>query len=161
MGDVNVEELRAQIREEEAAAFKAQQEEIVQLRARIREEERASLLAEQARIAELRAFVSALQSEGLALAADEEKIVAFLSALPAEQIETGKEILRARVVDLRELGSGAHGRGEQQEQELPRAIVVSLRSWLQAGNEMEEFFQINPELGEMAQYDLSEFKKAE
>lgn len=99
--------------------------------------------------------------KGLPVKADE--LTAFLSSLTPEQCETA-ETLFSRVVDtglipLSELG---HSKVLSGTKPLPEAIAASLKSWLDGGMEMADFFSVNAvELGSQADYDLSVFTKQE
>jgi hypothetical protein len=93
----------------------------------------------------------------------QEELTAFLSALPADQYPKAEailsRILHAGLVNYQEQG---HSRELQGTKELPDVIRPMLRSWLKAGKELSEFFQVNSvELGAQSDYNLTDFVSKE
>lgn len=87
----------------------------------------------------------------------------YLQVLPVEQLDPTLEILEkvkaAKVVDFTERG---HSRTLQGVRELPEPIKATLKSWLDNGGKLDEFFRVNAvELGAQSDYNLSEFQPKE
>lgn len=150
--------LREQIRNEVMAEIQARQVTEAALREQLRAELLPQIEAEVARHQELVAFAAEVTSGAVALAMPADEVVAFLEALPVDQIARAQAMLKAKIVELGERGSAGSGRGDNQVVTLDAPILAALREWVAAGGKVAEFFTVNKdELGEMAQYDLSEF----
>ena len=149
------EELREQIRAELEAELAEQRKTEAQLRAQIREEMRPQIEAELARRQRIVAFAEQLTTGAVALSTPAEQVVAFLEAQPAELLDQAMSLLQAPVVEFREQGSSA-GREETQLKALPEEFVRALR----AGDlELADLDNEILELGDLGQYDLSEFER--
>jgi hypothetical protein len=99
--------------------------------------------------------------DGKAPIVDAEKLTAFLASLPepTQAMDIIKAVATAERVDFTEKG---HGRQMSGTQPLPDNLKPVLLSWLKAGQSKADFFQVNAvELGNMEDYDLSEFKEKE
>jgi phage I-like protein len=152
---VNEEELREQIREEVLAEMEEEERTRAELREQVREEVEAAYLAERETVTELTEF-----AEEVNLAADPEQVAELMAQMDEDEREAWREVLEAGYVDLSERGSSREGQGGAQE--LPAGMRKHLESWLEAGHDLEEFFEINAaELGEMSEYDLTEFEDRE
>lgn len=150
--------LREQIRKEVMAEIQARQVTEAALREQLRAELRPQIEVEMARHQEIVAFAAEVTSGAVALAMSADEVVAFLDALPADQIERAKAMLKAKTVELGERGSAGSGRGDDQVVTLDAPVLATLREWVAAGGKVVEFFAVNrDELGEMNQYDLREF----
>jgi len=64
--------------------------------------------------------------------------------------------MEAKIVDFQEEGS--NGKAEQ-KQVLPAELKPFMSKWVAAGKTPESFFEVNPEIGLAADYDLAEFAK--
>lgn len=125
-----------------------------------RKEERERVLAEQERKGKIATFAQKVTLGKRALPTKPEELVALLDATPdtvRPQWEAllGK-IAEAGTVDLSELGSSADGGAKQ----LPVYAKRLLSEWVSKKKTVAEFFEANPELGEMVQYNLAEFAGA-
>lgn len=91
---------------------------------------------------------------GLPVKADE--IETFLSQLNNQQRAMAESILsrtwESGLNSFKELGHGKRPTGSVKDPFVTRLA----KQWVSDGNELEQLFAINPELGDMAQYDLSE-----
>ena len=160
--EVNLDELRAQVREELLAEFKAEKEQVAELRAQVRTELEAELREEFERRQAFVEFAESVTTGEHALSAKPEQIVELMEALPdTETVDTFKALLKAKVVDFSENGSageGDLGEGDGDgKKKLPEPIAEQLRS-----KELELADLSSPvlNLGDLSQYDLSEFKEA-
>jgi phage I-like protein len=152
---MNEDELREQIREEVLAELEEEERTRAELREQVREEVEAAFLAERETVADLTEF-----AEGISLAAEPETVAELMARMDEEEREAWQEVLEAGYVDLSERGSSREGQGGAQE--LSAGMRKHLESWLEAGHDLEEFFEINAaELGEMSEYDLTEFEDRE
>ena len=156
------EEIRAELRAELAESQPDRAELEEEVRAELAETIRAEVEAESERRAELEAFAAEVcGSEDVALGYEPGELVELMAGMGEEQVERLQAVLRAKVVEFGERGSSREGR-EHGEAELPEDITRMARQWVDAGFELEEFFEVNAaELGEMGQYDLSEFEVSE
>jgi hypothetical protein len=98
---------------------------------------------------------------GLPVKSDDLK--AWLLSLDKKQADFARELLtnvaKNGPIDYRERG---HGKTQQGTQILPPMIAASLRSWIDAGQSVAEFFRVNAvELGNMSDYNLAEFQGKE
>jgi hypothetical protein len=98
---------------------------------------------------------------GLPVKSDDLKT--WLLSLDKKQAEFARDLLtnvaKNGPIDYRERG---HGKVQQGTQILPPMIAASLRSWIDAGQSMAEFFRVNAvELGNMSDYNLAEFQGKE
>jgi phage I-like protein len=151
------EALREQIRAELEAELREQQQTEVELREQIRAEMREQVEAELERHQQLVAFAEEVTGGDVALTVPADEVVAFLAALPEEQVETAMSLLRGKLVELGERGSSARGRSEETAllQPLPDEYAAKLR----AGElELSDLGDPILGLGDLDQYDLSEFK---
>jgi hypothetical protein len=161
MTDQEKEELRKKIREEERARVEAElsqkHQQETELREQIRQEERKAAEAElkerYERRAELTEFANQICGEdGVALSAKPEEVVEFLEALPADKVEVGKRLLKAKVVDFSERGHGGDtNNGKLKVPDHARADIISGELTL------KELFDANVLPGKAEDYDLSEF----
>lgn len=90
-----------------------------------------------------------------------EEMEAFLGSLNEGQ-RRGAESIFGRIheqglIEFRELG---HGRTVKGTAELEKPYAALLDRWIKDGNTIDEFFDINPELGDAAQYNLSKYQEA-
>lgn len=127
------------------------------------EEQVAARLAKQKQEEDIKTFVAQLVAgDGKkALAIDGDKTTAFLTAQPdpTAAMELLKEFNTAALLSFDEKG---HGKVMTGSQPLPDALKPILLSWLASGKTKAEFFQVNAvELGNMEDYDLSEFIEKE
>lgn len=124
------------------------------------------LLAQEQRkanIAELVAKITGGSPETpKGLPVDKDELTAVLLSLPVETSDKLtamlKKIQTTGLVDFSEKGHDGHG---EQKSELLPEFKASLKSWVTAGKPIAEFFAINPEVGEMSAYNLSEFETKE
>jgi hypothetical protein len=90
----------------------------------------------------------------------EDEINAFFMSLSPEQLDNAEKIfteIRAKgLVPFEEMG---HRRDMSGNKQLPDYAKALLKGWVDGGNTVEEFFKANQtELGEMAAYNLAEFR---
>ena len=109
-------------------------------------------------------FARKLTAEGeyaLALKADE--LTARILALPESEkvMELVGLIADAKIVNFSERGHNGKEKEEQTGAKLPEAIEGLLSAWVKAGKSPEEFFAVNPELGQASEYDLSAYQEKE
>lgn len=160
--NITEEELRAEIQKQERAKLRKDMEDAnareARLRAEIHDQERKLIEAEMAEQREVAQLAERLCSGKSALSAPQEQVSGVLmrvedKALRQEIID----LLGSPRVDLTEHGSERDGEGGLKE--LPGAYKPLLRMWLDDGNEIARFFEVNAdELGESAQYDLKAFQ---
>jgi len=156
------EELREEIRQEEAANLARERKAEAELRKQIRAEERELLEAERARHDELVTFAQTVcgGEGGQGLSEPVEEVVAFLEAVPEAAQAQARRMLQAKVVDFGEVGSRRDGEPGGNGRLDPR-IAAMLQKWVDGGESVEAFFEANPEIGEMSGYDLAEFRASE
>lgn len=163
MNEQELAELRERIRLEEREKIEVELLRVDELRVELREKVRAEVEVELAakferrgRLVEFAAEVCA-DGEGAGLAAKAEDVVGFLDGLDDDQVVEAMALLKGKVVDLREIGSTGDG---DRSVVLDEAYLGHLRKWMASdGNTVAGFFEVNEEeLGDMGQYDLSEFE---
>ena len=90
------------------------------------------------------------------------EVVALLLSLPEKQALAVEKIL-ANALDgaINFSMRGLDGNGFIQKPELPKEVKGFLKTWVEAGKAVDDFFKINLELGNPADYNLSEFAKKE
>ena len=127
----------------------------------------AALLAEReqkAHIAQLATRLTGGTTEKpIGLTVGHDRIVSFLSALPAELLPEAEAILvnaaEQAPIHFEEVG---HSRVLQGTTQLPENIKPALSAWLGRGLSLEGFFETNSvELGVMSDYNLTEFSNKE
>jgi hypothetical protein len=92
----------------------------------------------------------------------QEEVETFLMSLNDQQREAAESILsRTHETGLVQFSELGHGKRFSGTVTFPSEFSAPLTSWIADGNSMKEFFKINPELGEMSQYNLDEYKEAE
>jgi hypothetical protein len=155
------------VQPEQAAIEEPTADAVAELTQQIREDERARWQAhyqaqlaqerEQAHIAE---FAQKMQAAGLVIGYEE--IEAFLGSLNTAQREGAESILTRIVegglVQFNELGHSK--RLDRETVELSGFLANTLRQFVADGGTPEEWFRINPELGDMNRYDLSAYEEA-
>ena len=147
-------ELRERIREEERQKLEAREAELAEMRATMRAELEAELREQFARRQELATFAAEITSGEQGLSAKPEEVVAALEGLEPERQELVKGLLRAKVVEFGEAGSGREGTAGKVE--LPAEYAGRLDS-----GELSLADLSNPilGLGELGQYDLAKWQK--
>lgn len=127
--------------------------ELVEAKVNARWQEKIELMQRESAAAELARDVTA---KGIPYQA--EVLTAELMKLPPAQLEFWGNALKTIATnglnDFAELGHGKRVNGKVNDPFVTRLA----QKWVQDGNELEQLFAINPELGDMAQYDLSEVK---
>lgn len=126
---------------------------LVESRVNARWQEKIELMQRESAAAELARDVTA---RGIPYQA--EVLTAELMKLPQAQAEFWGNALKTIAAnglnDFAELGHGKRVNGKENNPFVTRLA----QQWVADGNELEQLFAINPELGDMAQYDLSEVK---
>ena len=147
--------LRAQLRKEMETEMAAEKTRLAELRTDVRKEVEVELEARFARRKELVEFADGLCSGDRALSTPPDQVVAFLEALPEDQVEAAKAMLQAKVVPLAELGSSGDGRDNGGKKKLPDEYAAMLRA-----GELEVVDLANPvlQLGDLSEYNLAEFQ---
>lgn len=127
--------------------------ELVEAKVNARWQEKIELMQRESAAAELARDVTA---RGIPYQA--EVLTAELMKLSPAQLEFWgnalKTIAANGINDFAELGHGKRVNGKENNPFVTRLA----QQWVADGNELEQLFAINPELGDMAQYDLSEVK---
>ena len=140
---------------------------IAELRAEIRADVRAELRAEyeaqltrEREAAHISEFAQTMQTGGLPIPFEE--VEAFLGSLNPAQREGAESILtrtvEAGLTPFNELGHSKRMRGVA---ELGSYDAGTLRTFVAEGGSIGEFFEVNPELGDRKDYDLSEYEEKE
>jgi hypothetical protein len=92
----------------------------------------------------------------------QEEVETFLLSLNDQQRAAAESILNRTheqgLVQFSELG---HSKKMQGTATFPMEFSKSLTTWLGDGGTIKEYFENAPELGDMSQYNLSEFKENE
>lgn len=160
--EVNLEEMRTQLRAEFEAELQAREQKEAEMREEVRKDLTVEFAAKLERRQALIQFVEELYSgDNVALSAKPDDVVAFLESLNDDQSEVAKELLQAKLVDLGEVGSSSKGAREGKEK-LSAGIAEMARQWVADKRDLVEFFAVNAaELGSMDDYDLSEFANSE
>ena len=156
--------LREEVRKELLAEMQERDDKKKEIRAEleeeVRDELRAELEAETKRKRELAEFAEEICGGDAGLSEKPEDVVAFLEGVPEEQLELAQQMLKAKVVEFEERGSSRDGLGDKAELEAP--FEMQIREWLDAGRDLEEWFEMNEDVvGEMDQYNVSEFMEEE
>lgn len=90
------------------------------------------------------------------------EVVALLLSLPEPQALAVEKILQGALEGAVNFSMrGLDGNGFIQKPELSKAVKPYLRTWVDAGKSIDEFFKLNVELGNPEDYNLSEFIKKE
>jgi hypothetical protein len=107
-------------------------------------------------------IVGGTKEKPFGLAVRPQDIVALLLSLPEKQSRAVEKILEKTLdaaVDFSE--HGVDSMGYLQKPKLPASYRPYVTKWIEAGKPMSEFFAANPEVGEVEDFDLSEFAKKE
>jgi hypothetical protein len=90
------------------------------------------------------------------------EVVALLLSLPERQAQAVEKILENALDGAINFSMrGLDGSGFIQKPEVPNEVKTYLRTWVDAGKPIGEFFKINVELGNPDDYNLAEFAKKE
>lgn len=158
MTDEERAKLEEEIREKIVAEMAEKEKTVAELTEEIRTKVEAEMAEKYERRKVLVEFAAELCSGDTGLSARPEEVVEFLETLPEEQVEKAKGLLKSKVVDFTEHGSSQDGKAKRKA--LPTLLGKELRKWVDAEQSIAEFFEVNKDvLGEMGQYDLSEFEK--
>lgn len=154
-------ELREQVRKEIEADMAEREQTLTELREQVRKNVEAELEARMAERQTLIEFAAEVcGEEGAALSVKPDELVEALEAIPAAEREPVMALLKAKVVEFGERGSGREGLGGKKALEEPYAS--QLREWLASGCDLNEWFKLNMDIvGDIGDYELSEFKKQE
>lgn len=105
-------------------------------------------------------FCSGSKDDPHGIAVNPQGVVTLLLSLPEKQADAVQKLLmqvKTQVVSFQEQGVGSFNFTPRNQ--LPAFTKKFLNDWIAAGKPMEQFFAVNPELGEMSQYNLAEFTK--
>lgn len=153
------EEIRAEERQRVEAQLAENAKREAELREKVRGEVEAELKAKMAREASLAEFAASVCGGAQALSVPPDQVTAFLSGLTPEQVEQAKALLTAKRVDLTEHGTARDGRTGLKALDANYRGLITRYLAEDAAHTVAKYFEINhDELGEMAEYDLSEFK---
>lgn len=157
--DQSIAEFKEALQRAKDEAVAKLSEQIVTELAEKREQMLAQLREEMADERELSEFtLSATASGRHALPVKPDELKAVLKELPKPQRQKVMELLtkvaQAGTVDLGESGTAAEKPDKRRLEPDMRAI---LRQQMRGGMTVETFFKANPDLGDMAGYDLAEF----
>ncbi len=155
--NVDVEALREQVRGEVLTELQERERTLAELREQVRGEVEAELRERFERRQGLIAFAEEVCNGEVGLSVPVAEVVAFLEELAPDQAAQAQALLKARVVEFGERGSAAPGAAETGEkQALPEEYAAGLRS-----GELTVADLRNPilELGDLGQYDLTEFEE--
>jgi len=90
------------------------------------------------------------------------EVVALLLSLPEPQALAVEKILAGALDGAINFSMrGLDGNGFIQKPELPKEVKGYLKTWVEAGKTVDEFFKLNLELGNPEDYNLAEFAKKE
>lgn len=90
------------------------------------------------------------------------EVVALLLSLPEPQALAVEKILAGALDGAINFSMrGLDGNGFIQKPDLPKEVKGFLKTWVEAGRSVPEFFKVNLELGNPEDYNLSEFAKKE
>jgi hypothetical protein len=90
------------------------------------------------------------------------EVVALLLSLPEPQALAVEKILASALEGAVNFSMrGVDGSGFIQKPELPKEVKGYLKTWVEAGRSVGEFFKVNLELGNPEDYNLSEFTRKE
>lgn len=160
MDEKEMESKLAQARADERQKAEAQLAEMESKLAQARIDERNRVLAEQARVSEINTLAAELTAGPKALWHKPVDLAEWLGKLTDDDRKLVGELLREiktrGLVDLSEMGSAKENLAKK---ELPKAYKSLLGKWIEAGNKVDAFFSINPEVGKAEEFDLSEFIK--
>lgn len=125
---------------------------------RLATERAAELLKAEQLKSKVAEFSAKLTGGVVALAMKADDITAdLLSFSDAEKVmELLGKVFEAKVVNFQERGS--NGKTES-KLPFPAELKTYMQKWVEAGNTPESFFEVNPEIGLAADYDLAEFAK--
>lgn len=127
--------------------------ELVEQRVNARWQEKIELMQREGAAADLARDVA---GKGIPFPAD--TLAAELVKLPPASADFWGGVLKTiaanGLVEFAELGHGNRSGNKVNDPFVTRLA----QKWVEDGNELEQLFAINPELGDMAQYDLSEVK---
>jgi len=160
MGEQELEELREEIR----AELLAEMEEEKGVRAELEEEVRAEIQAEleeqMERKRELAEFAEEVCGGDAGLSTDPDELVELMVPMDEERLEKFQEVIRGKIVEFEERGSSRDGMGDKAELEAP--YKSQIREWLDAGRDLEEWFEMNEDVvGPMDDYNVAEFMEEE
>lgn len=139
------------------AEFMQTPEAIAELEKRTGERVAELLKAEQlkSKVAEFSAKITG-GTVALAMKADDIS-AALLSFSDTEKVmEFLGKVLEAKLVDFQEKGSAGTN---EQKQSFPAELKSFMQKWVDSGKTPESFFDVNPEVGLAADFDLTEFVK--
>ena len=151
---------RGQLVEQMQAALKAEFERVQADSGKMLNQMMAQMKRDQ-HIAEFsQRVVSGTDSRPYGLPVGQEEVETFLLSLTDQQREAAESILtRTHEQGLVQFSAIGHGKRLQGVATFPPEYSQTYASWLADGGSPREFFTINPELGEMAQYNLDEFEE--
>ncbi len=140
-------------------------EAIAELRKEIRADVRAELRAEydaqltrEREATHISEFAQTMQTGGLPIPFEE--VEAFLGSLNPAQREGAESILTRTVeAGLTQFGELGHKKQMAGVAKLNSYMGATLRTHLDEGGKIAEFFEVNPEIGDRKDYDLSEYEE--
>jgi hypothetical protein len=107
-------------------------------------------------------IVSGTEQRPYGLPVGQKEVETFLLSLNDEQRAGAESILtRTHEQGLIQFSELGHGKRMNGTATFPPEYSATLASWVEDGNSITEFFTVNPELGEMSQYNLDEYKEGE
>ena len=151
---------RGQLVEQMQAALKAEFERVQADSGKMLNQMMAQMKRDQ-HIAEFsQRVVSGTDQRPYGLPVGQEEVETFLLSLNDQQREAAESILtRTHEQGLVQFSAIGHGKRLQGVATFPPEFSQTYASWLADGGTPREFFAINPELGEMSQYNLDEFEE--
>ena len=162
MTDQELAELKDQIRAELRSELDTQLQEKDAIRAELREELQTEIEAElaerQAKRQQYAEFAEEVcNGDVWSLSTPPAKVIEFMEQLPEGCIELAQAIIRDKLVPRGEVGSA---RESDRKKKLEPFYANELKDWLakETGDLAEFFTKVAPELGEMSDYDLTEFE---
>lgn len=149
---VDREKLKEEVRQELQAELAQQQKTRVELREEVRTEVEAELREIFIRRQGLLEFANEICGGEFGLSTPPDEVVELLEAIPADQLEAAKKLLKAKVVEFGERGSA--GAGQSRGAKLPDYAVADVK----AGRlTVAGLFKAKAVAGKPDDYDLSEF----
>ena len=153
-------ELRETVRQELLAEMKADQKTRADMRAEVRAEAMVELREEIDRHRELTQFAEKICGGDVGLSAKPEILVELMTGMDDAQLKSFQEVLTAKVVDFKELGSSRAGSAGKAALDAPYKEQVA--EWIAAGRDLTEWFTLNADVvGSADQYELSGFVSEE
>jgi len=110
------------------------------------------------------ALVGGTRERPIGLKVPAAEVVSVLLSLPVPQADAVERLLLKALtesINFSERGFKVDENGFIHKPAVPMTFKPYLQKWVKAGKSVAEFFAVNPELGEMSEYNLAEFTPKE